>query len=116
MDSFVESRFTTLVGSPQTNAKNTQESDQRKNHEKDLPNAINSPADVHELLCHTKTGVAETKFISRPGCSTNAAESAIHQCLAATLLYGSGHGAWRPNFSSLGQSPAQVALRPHRQI
>jgi hypothetical protein len=78
MDSFVESRFTTLVGSPQGNAKNTQESDQRKNHEKDLPNAINSPADVHELLCHTKTGVAEIVCIKcRPERSA-AAESAVH--------------------------------------
>lgn len=82
----------------------TQEKDQRKDYEKDVPNAIHSPADWYELLCRAKEGVAENET---PACGPGHgadAESAIQQCYAATLLHGSRHGAWRLNFSPLVES------------
>jgi hypothetical protein len=55
-----------------------QQKDRRKNHEKDLPNAIHSPAKWYELLCHPRAGVAKTERITcGPECCA-AAEFAIH--------------------------------------
>ena len=40
-----------------------QQKDRRKNHEKDLPNAIHSPAKWYELLCHPRAGVAKPNVL-----------------------------------------------------